>query len=306
VIEDWPRPDIEAFRDHSVRRVDQGWHQAIGGRTAENGGAIFGFTSANLRDWRYDRLVLDAASSDVPDSVWECPDLFTIGDTTVLIVSLLDLTRPFSAAEPCVWYAAGEWIDGRLHARTTAPLDNGDRFYAPQSYWTDDGRRIQFGWIRTDLDPAASGASRGVMSAPRELSVDRGKVRCTPARELTRLRDKPARTLVDADATTTTIDMPRSAAVEIVLDERRVPIKRMQLIDDETGDRLDLDLAPCDSGADEAPLTLLFDHGIVEVFRNGAAATWTQLSTPLINRVRIEHAAAPGAASVTAWLLRRP
>jgi hypothetical protein len=112
--------------------------------------------------------------------------------------------------------------------------------------------------------------------------------------------------LVDADATTTTIDMPRSAAVEIVLDERRVPIKRMQLIDDETGDRLDLDLAPCDSGADEAPLTLLFDHGIVEVFRNGAAATWTQLSTPLINRVRIEHAAAPGAASVTAWLLRRP
>lgn len=308
-IKDWPRPDVEAFRDHTVHRRDGLWHQAIGGRTTGTGGAVFGYTSANLRDWRYDQLVLDANRSDIPDAVWECPDLFTVGEATTLIVSLLDHTGQLAAALPLVWYATGEWLDGRLHPHRTARLDHGDRFYAPQSYWTDDGRRIQFGWIRTDLDPAVSGPSRGVMSAPRELAIRDGKLRTTPAGELTALRAAPTRNHTRPGARSTVLSLEPAASVELAFDERDLQVTALHLVDDDTGHQFDLDLTDLprpSAHGDPARLTLLFDHGIVELFRNGTPATWTDLSTPQISQIRIDHAPANGSTPITTWPLRHP
>ncbi|MCX4597489.1 hypothetical protein OG819_50370 [Streptomyces sp. NBC_01549] len=76
-----------------------------------------------------------------------------------------------------------------FEVREAGVVDVGDRFYAPQSYWTADGRRIQFGWIRTHYAPAAlSGPAVRFMSLPRELSVHQGRLHCESATELTRLR----------------------------------------------------------------------------------------------------------------------
>ncbi len=309
VIATPPLSDSEAFRDHSVRRQDGRWHQAIGGRTTRRGGAVYGYTSADLRDWEYDQIVIDASRCDIPDAVWECPDLFDAGDATTLIVSLLDKTRPFAVAEPLVWYAIGHWADGRLQPHTTARLDYGNRFYAPQSYWTDDGRRIQFGWIRTDLDAAATGPSRGTMSAPRELTVRGGRMRCTPARELAALRAQPAQTYTDAASTSTTVTLEPTAAVEVVIDEAQLHVTTVHLIDHDTGKQLDLDLTDIPLYPDpdnHAQLTMLFDHGIVELFRSGTPATRTDLSMPQISQIRIEHTATDGSVPIRAWSLKHP
>ena len=147
-------------------------------------------------------------------------------------------TRPFrEATVPIVWYATGEWNDGQLKPETTRRLDYGDRLYAPQSYWAADGRRIQLGWIRTDLDPAPVGDSLGVMSAPRELELgEDGQLRATPARELQVLRDAAIVVPISPGDTSTTVELPGSSnAVEVAVDESDAAIAAIRLVDDRSG-----------------------------------------------------------------------
>ncbi len=309
IIEQRPGPEVLAFRDHSVRRHAGKWHQAIGGRTRDRGGTIFGYTSIDLRAWTLDRPVLDATRCDIPDAVWECPDVFDTGTGTVLILSLMeDETMPFREAVPMVWYTTGEWIDGQLKPDATRRLDYGDRLYAPQSYWAADGRRIQFGWIRTDLDPAPVGDSLGVMSAPRELVLgEDGQLRATPARELQVLRDRAMVVRMSPGDTSTTIELPEpSSAVEVALDESDAAIAAVRLVDDRSGAAFlaDVTKLPRGPGRDIARLAVLFDHGIVEVFRAGMPATWTDLTHPSVTRIVLDHPPSRGLTDVTCWPLR--
>ena len=309
IIEQRPGPEVLAFRDHSVRRHAGKWHQAIGGKTRDRGGTIFGYTSADLRAWTLDRPVLDATRCDIPDAVWECPDVFDTGTGTVLILSLMeDEAKPFREAVPMVWYATGEWNDGQLKPKSTRRLDYGNRLYAPQSYWAADGRRIQFGWIRTDLDPAPEGDSLGVMSAPRELVQGQdGQLRATPARELQVLRDAAIVVRISPGDTSTTIELPGpSNAVEVALDESDAAIAAIRLVDDRSGAAFVADVTklPRGPGRDIARLTVLFDHGIVEVFRAGTPATWTNLTHASVTRVVIDHSPSLGHTNVMCWPLR--
>jgi beta-fructofuranosidase len=305
IIRSWPLADVTALRDHTVRRAGSGWHQGIGGQTGTLGGAVFGYVSSDLRHWRFDQVVLDSTRCDVPDSVWECPDLFDTAAGTVLVVSILDLSRPFTDAVPLVWYVCGDWSGGRLEPRQTARLDYGDRFYAPQSYSCGD-RRLQFGWIRTDLDPSATGPSLGAMSAPRELSVRGDRLRSSPAPELARLRRDPVRAQPARGASGTTITLDRATAVELAVDERELDLRAVHLVSDLAGRRFDIDLTELPRlphREDDAAFTLLFDHGIIEVFRGGTPATWTDLALTALTRIELGHAPASRSAMITAWPL---
>ena len=309
IIRQRPGPEVLAFRDHSVRRYAGKWHQAIGGTTHDRGGTIFGYTSTDLREWTLDRPVLDAASCDIPDGTWECPDVFDAETGTVLILSLMgDQTQDFEATAPIVWYATGDWIDGQLKPETTSRLDYGDRLYAPQSYWAADGRRIQFGWIRTDLDSAPVGDSVGAMSAPRELILgENGQLGATPARELHVLRDTAIVVGIARGDTRTTIELPGpSNAVEVSLDDSDAAIGAIRLIDDRSGAVFlaDLTKLPREPDRGTAPVILLFDHGIVEVFRAGVPATWTDLTHATVTRIVIDHAPTCRLSDVTCWPLR--
>ena len=309
IIGQRPAPEVLAFRDHSVRWHAGNWHQAIGGKTRDRGGTIFGYTSTDLREWTLDRPVLDATRCDIPDAIWECPDVFDAETATVMIVSLMeDETQGLEAAGPIVWYATGEWIDGQLKPDTASRLDYGNRLYAPQSYWVADGRRIQLGWVRTDLDPAPVGDSLGVMSAPRELEVgEDGQLHATPARELHVLRDTAIVVGSALGDTTTTIELPRPTnAVEVSLDDSDAAITAVRLVDDRSAAAFlaDLTKLPRTPGRRAAPLTLLFDHGIVEVFRAGVPATWTDLTNTTVTGIVIDHAPSRGLTDVTCWPLR--
>ena len=309
IVRQRPGPEVLAFRDHSVRRHAGKWHQAIGGKTHDRGGTIFGYTSTDLREWTLDRPVLDASRCDIPDGIWECPDVFDAGTGTVLILSpMTDETEGLEATVPIVWYAIGAWIDGQLEPNTTSRLDYGDRLYAPQSYWAADGRRIQFGWIRTDLDRAPVGDSLGVMSAPRELVVrENGQLGAMPARELHVLRDTALVVGTARGDTSTTIELPGpSNAVEICLDDSDAAIRAIRLVDDRSGAVFlaDLTKLPRKPNDGAAPVTLLFDHGIVEIFRAGVPATWTDLTHATVTRIVIDHAPTRAGTDVTCWPLR--
>ncbi|SFR63004.1 beta-fructofuranosidase [Halogeometricum rufum] len=173
------------FRDHCVWRQDGTWYHLIGAGVADTGGAALLYRGDGLREWEYvgPLLVGDWEGHGV---VWECPELLDFGDTQVLHVSNYSHVEYFlgtaSLSEPSFD------VDHRER------MDYGD-YYAPQSTRTDDGRVLTWGWV-----PEARGAEAqwhagwsGVLTVPRELSVEDGELRQRPARELRDLRGKRRR-----------------------------------------------------------------------------------------------------------------
>ncbi|MFF3906795.1 glycoside hydrolase family 32 protein [Streptomyces sp. NPDC001848] len=293
-----PAADITEFRDHSVWREDGRWRQLVAGARRDHGGSVFTLSSADLRAWDYDGVFVDRAASKVPGAVWECPDYFAVEDTGTLLVSVI---HEDGGEGPAVWWMTGTASEAGFEVRETGVADVGDRFYAPQSYWTADGRRIQFGWIRTHQDPAGrSGHAVGFMSLPRELSVRRGRLHCEPAAELTRLRR--ASTPVPV-AGAVGLDGGRTAG-ELVLDAAAADGVRAVALRSPAGTEMTVDLAAF-AGLD-GPLRLFWDAGIIEVFRGGVAGTWSDLRVSDVVTLRLdgETAAAGGRSEV--WDLARP
>jgi beta-fructofuranosidase len=178
---------VLAFRDHSAWWADSMWYQVVGGGLADRGGVLFLYRSADLRRWQYVGIFAAAADYGLEGLIWECPDVFALGDTVVLVVSVWD-GKPSHAM----------WMTGRAAGHSFTPhavgwCDSARRYYAPQSLTLADGRRVAIGWLQESLDELA-GADRsrvGVMSLPRELSLDEnGALRAWPVRELDSARGK--------------------------------------------------------------------------------------------------------------------
>ncbi len=181
VIASWPpEPGVLAFRDHTAWPDGPAWYQVIGGGLADRSGALFLYRSEDLRNWHYLGVFAAAADHGLPGQIWECPDVFTLGHTTVVIVSVLG-----ESPQGAIWMT-GEITGDRFTPRASGRCDDGDRYYAPQSLSLADGRRIGIGWLRESLDELV-GQDRtrvGVMSLPRELYLDNMRLRHRPAREL--------------------------------------------------------------------------------------------------------------------------
>jgi beta-fructofuranosidase len=220
VIASWPpEPGVLAFRDHTAWRDGPAWYQVIGGGLADRGGALFLYRSEDLRNWRYLGVFAAAADHGLPGQIWECPDVFTLGHTTVVIVSVL------SQGQVGAIWMTGEITGDRFTARASGRCDDGDRYYAPQSLPLADGRRIGFGWLRESLDELA-GQDRtrvGVMSLPRELYLENMRLRHRPARELDSARgEKLASRLIEGAGT---VNVKLSARERSAAEFQVIPVR---------------------------------------------------------------------------------
>jgi beta-fructofuranosidase len=180
-----PGQAVRAFRDHSAWRNGPGWYQVVGGGLDDRGGALFLYRSADLRTWKYAGVLAAAADHGLDGAIWECPDVFVLGGTVVVVVSVCD-GRP-----PWAMWMTGHVSGQRFVPQASGRCDGGHRYYAPQSLAMADGRRVAFGWIRECLGEL-TGPDRsrvGVMSLPRELFLDAGGALASrPARELDQAR----------------------------------------------------------------------------------------------------------------------
>lgn len=192
--------DVTAFRDHCVWREGEKWRQLIGSGIRGQGGTAFLYESDDLRTWTYlgPLLVGDAAqapgSPEWTGTMWECVDLFRIGDDDSADRDIL----VFSAWDDGVTHHPLYW-SGRYHGDRFTPsslhrLDLGGRyFYAPQSMRDESGRRLMFGWLqegRSDAAAVEAGWS-GVMSLPRVVTAAAdGSLHQQPAPEIAALRDE--------------------------------------------------------------------------------------------------------------------
>jgi beta-fructofuranosidase len=307
-----PVEGVTEMRDHSVRWDGERWRQVVAG-AASGVGTLFAYSSADLARWSWDGVFFRATDAALPGQVWECPDVFEAGGQLVAIISVMTSSRPL------VIWVTGPAGEGALLPRHWGTVDYGDRLYAPQSYWDQQGRRIMFGWLRTQADPATKeDPNAGTISLPRILTVADGRLHQAPAAELRQRRGVGAQRRQVSPAGRCELQVPGAAAVEIEistpswadLDGAEISLR------DDQGHRMTIDLSiffAADRYADPessrarlgtapAAATIIFDCGIVEAFLDGKAASFSYGRLRQVTSLHLNGIAGEPA-RVTVWPL---
>ena len=297
-----PGFDVLGFRDHGVWREGDTWYQVIGSGIRGVGGTVFLYRSADLVHWEYMHPICVGDRNETGD-VWECPDLFQLGDRHLLMVSPVPLRKTL--------YFLGSFGDHRFEAQHQGVIDDGGYFYAPQSFTDDHRRRILFGWLWEGRDEAAQSAAgwAGVMSLPRVLtSRSDGNLGVQPAPELQSLRGRhtrlenititpPSTTRVDLQGATLEIlaEFKPSRATQIGLKVRCAPDGSEQTLivyDPDTGWlSIDREHSSLDPAVEREPhgtilkleddenltLQIFVDCSVIEVYANARACLTTRV-----------------------------
>ncbi|NIG33925.1 glycosyl hydrolase family 32 [Pantoea sp. ICBG 828] len=186
-------------RDPKVWRHGEHWFMVLGAQDQQKQGKVLLLRSADLREWHNLGEIAGSGLNGLAAAsyMWECPDMFTLGDTTFLICCPQGLAREqhrFLNAHPSAWlsgdldYANARFSHGELHE-----LDAGFEFYAPQTTLTADGRRLLVGWMGVPdgeemLQPTVANGWIHQMTCVRELGMRDGRLFQRPVTELQALR----------------------------------------------------------------------------------------------------------------------
>ncbi|CAQ83353.1 MULTISPECIES: sucrose-6-phosphate hydrolase [Photorhabdus] len=186
-------------RDPKVWRYQDNWYMVLGARDLQDQGKVLLLRSTDLYKWQMLGEIAGSQLNGMGDFgyMWECPDLFTLGDTEVLICCPQGLeaqnerylnTYQAGYLSGKLDYQAVHFTHGEFHE-----LDAGFEFYAPQTTQIADGRRLLIGWMGVpDQDEQYHPTIRygwiHTMTCPRELTLCDGKLYQQPVRELQQLR----------------------------------------------------------------------------------------------------------------------
>lgn len=305
-------------RDPKVWQHEGMWYMVLGAQDVHKRGKVLLFKSADLHAWTSCGEIAGHGVNGLTDAgyMWECPDLFALDGTHVLICCPQGLAREphrYLNTYPATWmsgafdYASAAFDHGELHE-----LDAGFEFYAPQTTLAEDGRRILIGWMGVPdgeemLQPTRAHGWMHQMTCPRELRYRDGRLWQTPARELAALRedeqhwqgrasDAPeldaTRLEFELDAAQVNVDF--AGALRLTLDEQGIRLERASLKTGETLTRY--------WQGDVRHLRVLCDRSSVEIFINQGEGVMSSRYFPdHPARVRFE-----GASDITLryWSLR--
>ena len=176
-------------RDPKVWKENDTYYMVQGARTNEDVGQVLVFESEDKVNWKFKSRV----ESEKPFGyMWECPDYFEIGDKKILSTSVQGL-------EGGVWndrnvYQSGYFevegdILGEYKLSDYYLWDYGFDYYAPQSFETEDGRRIHISWMGMPdceeyTNPTIQTGWQHCFTFPREIFEKDGKICQRPVREL--------------------------------------------------------------------------------------------------------------------------
>lgn len=177
--------EVVGFRDPCVWREGHTWYAVIGSGIRGVGGTALLYRSGDLVHWEYLHPICVGQARETGE-MWECPDLFPLGDKHVLLIGVHPEFR-------YTYYFVGTYADLKFAPNTLSKVDFGGYFYAAQTLLDDAGRRIMWGWLKEGRDDAAIQAAgwAGVMSLPRILTLrPDGRLGIAPAPELRALRGR--------------------------------------------------------------------------------------------------------------------
>jgi beta-fructofuranosidase len=120
---------LTAFRDPFVFRDRDRWRMLVGAGRADTTATVLVFTSADLVTWDYTGPLTARPGSDThpvwTGTMWECPQLVSVGEQQLFIVSVHDRGTLHYVA--C---AVGAYGDGRFEPETWYRLTYGPAPYA--------------------------------------------------------------------------------------------------------------------------------------------------------------------------------
>lgn len=176
------------FRDPKVWKEDGRYLLIAGARAADGLGHILLYESENLTDWRFASVL--AANDGRFGDMWECPDLFSLGGSDVLLASPMHVkdAGPHFHDGYGTLAMIGSLNRERMamEPRTVVPVDYGHDFYAPQTTLLPDGRRVMVAWMQAweNFIKPKTQKWHGMMTFPRELHVEGDRLVQQPVREL--------------------------------------------------------------------------------------------------------------------------
>ena len=166
------------FRDPKVFRAEGKWRMICGGSDGRSGdpssnGMVYLYCSEDLIHWEYQGILY--RSDDC--SMFECPDLFPLGDKWVLTAS--PMNRPDFA--PNIWVAGSvDFENCRFTPEREGVIDHGTHFYAAQTYPDGHGGMHTTAWLGgwfwmpwyKDHGPLGEEGARGILVYPRTVTQD--------------------------------------------------------------------------------------------------------------------------------------
>jgi beta-fructofuranosidase len=140
---------VHAFRDPYIFRTDAGWAMIMAAGLDNGSGAALQYRSADLVTWTYDGVLCSRPGRREDDvwtgALWECPQLFPLGNRWVLLVSVWDADVLHYVAA-----AVGDYDGTTFTPQTWQRLTYGDSAYAMSSFTDKDGRRCVLSWLREE------------------------------------------------------------------------------------------------------------------------------------------------------------
>lgn len=180
-----PGKVLAGFRDPFVWQNGSGWNMIIGSGYPGKGGAVFLYRSKDLMRWDYIGPLLEWDNLEFGE-MWECPNLFHLGNHYLLLLSVMGQDR--------VVYFIGDLFEDRFLPQHYGTLDAGGYYYAVQGFFDNTGRLIVFGWVKEARSERAQIAAgwAGVQALPRQLSLStEGILEIEPVKEIEALRTEP-------------------------------------------------------------------------------------------------------------------
>ena len=190
-----PADNSQDFRDPKVWEHDDQYYLVVGSREQANSRArILLYRSSDLLQWQYCGPITASQSIELEGSMWECPDLFRLNGQDILACSPMGIQpqrhRFLNLSQAAYFVGRLDYDQARFAHYGLHLLDYGHNFYAPQSFLTPDGRRIQFGWFSSFDNPLPEQADgwAGALTLPRELVMHGNRLGAIPAQETGKLR----------------------------------------------------------------------------------------------------------------------
>ena len=186
---DYPADLTLHVRDPKVWKENGVYYMLQGARTKEDSGQAIVFRSEDKIHWTLHSRVKTNVKFGY---MWECPDYFEVDGTKILSASVQGLTgdewKDRNVYQSGYFVVDGD-ISGEYSLSDYRLWDYGFDYYAPQSFETEDGRRIQIGWMGMPdceeyTNQTIEDGWQHCFTFPREVFMKDGLVRQRPIREL--------------------------------------------------------------------------------------------------------------------------
>lgn len=176
-----PDLGVVAYRDPFVFRDSDQWRMFVGAGLEGGTAAAVSYSSPDLSRWTLDGVAAQRNGTETDPvwtgTMWECPQLFEIGGSHVLVTSIWE-----DDVLHYVAYGVGSYFEGKFTPRSWGQLSFGKSYYAPSFFRDKDGAPSLIFWIRGVISTEEQWAS--ALSIPHTLTLDGDTLVATPHADL--------------------------------------------------------------------------------------------------------------------------